>query len=125
MSEIIFIPTLSGGYYVDRSKATIVCRGGYGRLEFDLSDNEQDELEGEVWGDEADLVFPGVERDWADCIKSLRNHSRHFSPVITKVIFQIISHPEHRQLLQHGIAAERRVLVALRHFPHGTLNQQN
>jgi len=74
ITKIIFIPAQSGGYYVDRSKATVVTRGGYGRLEFDLSDAEIAALEQgdlEVWGDEADLVFPGVPLDWVSHIKSL------------------------------------------------------
>lgn|GEM_PF-4017188 len=74
ITKIIFIPAQSGGYYVDRSKATVVTRGGYGRLEFDLSDAEIAALEQgdlEVWGDEADLVFPGVPLDWVSYVKQL------------------------------------------------------
>jgi hypothetical protein len=74
--DIIFIPTLSGGYYVDRSKATIVARGGYGRLEFELSEHEIAQLEEgelEVWGDEADLVFSNVQPDWVTWVKGLWN----------------------------------------------------
>jgi hypothetical protein len=74
--DIIFIPTLSGGYYVDRSKATIVARGGYGRLEFELSEHEIAQLEEgelEVWGDEADLVFSNVQPDWVSWVKGLWN----------------------------------------------------
>ncbi len=81
--DIIFIPTQSGGYYVNRSKATIVSRGGYGRLEFELSAAEIAKLESEdpnteVWGDEADLVFPRVQADWVIWIMELPSVKARF-----------------------------------------------
>jgi len=79
--DIIFIPTHSGGYYVDRAKATIVARGGYGRLEFELNEHEIAQLEEgelEVWGDEADLVFPNVQADWVSWVKGLPSITNRF-----------------------------------------------
>lgn len=76
MTEIIFIPTSSGGYYVNRSKAALTAHCGCGWIKFDLSAAEMSKLqesepECSVWGDEADIVFPGVEPDWVEQIKSL------------------------------------------------------
>ncbi len=90
-SDIIFIPTSSGGYYVDRSQATIVSTGGYGRLEFDLSDEEIEELEREewdVWGNEADLIFPGVQEDWVSYIKNLPSVRARFEDCHSREIFE-------------------------------------
>lgn len=77
---IVFIPNSPpdspGGLYVNLKHAKVVAKGGYGRIEFELSPSEIAELtqldpETPVHGDEADLVFNDGGPNFIDYIKSL------------------------------------------------------
>ena len=86
-TDIIFLPDpeSNGGYYINRAEATVVCVGGYGRLEFELSDAEiaemqQKDPDEKIWGDEADLVFPRVQPDWPTYLQRLPSISEEQLP---------------------------------------------